>query len=405
MDENSLRYEGWRVAGASGMGVLLAALVVYTFPIFLKPLAEEFSWSRGEVSFAYGITATMSALAAVPLGSLFDRLGPRPIVVTCLTLFGCVFASLSALTPRLWHLYVTFAVLGVLATGTSPIAYARAVSSWFNRRRGLALALAISGGSIGALIHPPATQALMESVGWRRSFLILGVLVLVVGVPIAARFIRERPSASHEADARAAGASVREGLRSRMFWILVAVLFCSSVIQNSAIVHFSALLTDRGVSAGRAALALSAFGAASIVGRFLTGWLVDRFFAPRVSFALLVIASLGSVALSGADSFATGALAGVMIGFGTGGESDVAPYLLSRYFGLRSFSTLYGFLWIAAASAGAVGPILMGVAFDVTGSYESLLVTLAIASLGVATPMLAMPRYDAPTVARSMPSL
>jgi predicted MFS family arabinose efflux permease len=391
-DELSLRYEGWRVAAASASGVFFASLLVYTFPIFLKPLSEEFSWSRAQVSFAYGITAATSALSAAPLGYLIDRVGPRRVAIWCLALFAVTFASLAWLTPHLWHLYAVFGVLGVVATGTSPVAYARAVSSWFARRRGMALAVAISGGSLGALGHPPVTQMLIGLVDWRTAYVVLGGLVLVAGLPIALRFVREHPSARRGPEQKAAGASVGQGLGSRAFWILIVFMFFSSAIQSSAIVHLYPLLTDRGVPASQAAIALSVFGGASIVSRLGTGWLIDRFFAPRVAFALLVIASLGALALSGAHTFAIGALAAALIGFGT--EGDVAPYLLSRYFGLRSFSLLYGLGWAATATAAAIGPILMGRAFDATRSYEVLLVRLAVVALAVAALMLVMPRYD-----------
>ncbi len=149
----------------------------------------------------------------------------------------------------------------------------------------------------------------------------------------------------------------------------MVVLFCSSIAQNGAIAHLSALLTDRGVSAGGGALALSAMGGAGLAGRLVDRWLLDRFFAARVSFVLLAIAALGTFLLSGAVA-PDGRAGRRAIGFGMGGEADVTPYLLSRYFGLRSFSTLYGFTWTAYACAGAVGPILMGKAFDATGSYE-----------------------------------
>jgi predicted MFS family arabinose efflux permease len=210
-----------------------------------------------------------------------------------------------------------------------------------------------------------------------------------------ASFVRERPDVPACRGGLAAGASLRGALTSRVFWILVVVLFCSSIAQNGAITHIAALLTDRGVPAGGAALALSAMGGASLAGRLLTGWLLDRFFAARVSFALLAAAALGTFLLSSAHSLAMGVAAAALIGLGMGGEADVTPYLISRYFGLRSFSVLYGLTWTFYAVAGALGPILMGKAFDATGSYESLLVRLALGTLAVAALMLLLPRYDA----------
>jgi MFS family permease len=393
--EGTLRYEGWRVAGASAVGVFVsfASLLVYTFGILLKPLTEEFGWSREQVSAAFGIAAMTVAVCSPPLGYLLDRHSPRRIIVPCLIVFGCAFASLSLLTPRLWHLYAVFFVLGVVGNGTAQMAYSRAVSSWFRQRRGLALAMVLSGGAVGAMVLPPIAEALIARYGWRGACVALGAMVLVLGVPVAARFVRERPADAPGAPITTDGASLAEGLRSRMFWIIVVVLFGSSIAQNGAIAHIAALLTDRGISAQGGALALSAMGGASLAGRFITGWLLDRFFAARVAFGLLALAAMGTFLLAGAQTLAVGLVAAALIGFGMGGEADVTPYLLSRYFGLRSFSMLYGFTWTAYAIAGAIGPMLMGRAFDATGSYETLLVTLAAATLGVAALMLLLPRY------------
>jgi predicted MFS family arabinose efflux permease len=298
------------------------------------------------------------------------------------------------------HWYAPIALIVAVLSG-APVAAAQASGAITGVVTDASGAI-VPGVTIEAVSR--GTEALIRAVGWRTTCQLLGGLVLIVGLPVVIRFVRERPaipSAAH-ANSRSEGASVREALKSRPFWILVGVLFSSSIAQNSAIVHMVALLSDRGVPANLAAVALSAMGAASIAGRLLTGLLVDRFFAARVSFALLAIAALGTYVLSTAHTFAIGTLAAVLIGFGMGGESDVIPYLLSRYFGLRSFSTLYGLTWIPTAAAGAAGPVLMGRAFDLTGSYEAVLIRLAIGMFATGALMLAMPRYrplDAPAAA------
>lgn len=381
------------MVAASGMSVCLAAAAVYSFAILLKPLSDEFGWSREEVSAAFGAMALTSALAAAPIGFIGDRFGARTVVSGALLFGGLLFASLSLLTPQLWHLYLVFAAIGIVTTGASPVGYARAVSSWFSRHRGLALGLAISGGSLGGILHPTITQTLLRTVGWRTTYAVLGVGIAAIGVPLALRFIREHESTGVRRAAAADGVSLAGGLATRMFWILALVVFCSSLAQSSTLVHLPALLNDRGLSPSQSAATLSIMGLASICGRLATGWLVDRFFAARVSFVLLILAGSGVFLLSTADSLATGALAAFLIGFGTSGETDVAPYLLSRYFGLRSFSTLYGLTWMSHAAAAAVGPVLMGRVFDATGSYEVVLVRLSMIAVSVAALMLLMPRY------------
>ena len=174
--EDDPRYEGWRVVAASSVGVFVGfgSLLVYTFGIFLKPLAEQFSWSREAVSAAFGFAAISVAICSPLLGLLFDRLTPRRVILPCLTVFGCAFASLALLTPHLWHLYAVFAVLGCVGNGTAQMGYSRAVSSWFLRRRGMALAVVMSGGAIGAIVLPPVAQWLMNTIGWRSAALTLG---------------------------------------------------------------------------------------------------------------------------------------------------------------------------------------------------------------------------------------
>ena len=392
--EHNIRYAGWRVAIASSGCIFLsfASLLVYTFGIFLKPLASQFGWSREAVSAAFALAALSVAACSPPLGLLLDRYPARRIILPCLAVFGIAFASLSMLTPHLWHLYAVFVVLGIVGNGTAHLAYSRAVSTWFHTRRGLAFAVLMAGGALGAMVLPLVAQALIGAVGWRTAFAILGASVLVIGLPVALQ-VRERPDYANESKTDITGASVSEGLRSRIFWIIAAVLFLCSVAQNGSLAHLPALLTDRGISPGRAAWAASAMGGSILVGRLFTGWLLDRFFAPRVGFCILAIAALGTFLLSGARSIFMGTAAAALIGFGMGGEADVTPYLLSRYFGLRSFSTLYGFTWTAYAIAGAIGPIIMGKAFDATGSYQTLLIYLAVFTLAAASLMLLLPRY------------
>jgi MFS family permease len=395
--EHALGYEGWRVAAAAALGMLVsfASVLVYTFGIFLKPIAETFAWNRESVSGAFGIAAMTAAVCAPITGMLLDRFGPRRVIVPALVVFGGTFASLSVLTGHLWHYYLLFFVFGTVAMATSQVAYSRAISTWFQARLGAALAFGMCGSAVGAMILPPIAQRLIDALGWRRAALAIGVAILAIGLPTVLAFVRERPG-SRTVDGRqnATGASVGEGLRDYRFWILVVVLFCISIAQNGSVTHLSALLTDRGIDPDRAAIAVSALGGAALLGRLATGWLVDRFFAPYVSFALLAAAALGTFLLSSAASLATGVIGAALIGFSMGGEADVIPFLVARYFGLRSFSVLYALTWTFYAIAGAIGPVLMGKAFDATGSYAALLLWLAIATLVIAPLMLLLPRYQ-----------
>ncbi len=392
--EHDPRYPGWRVAGASSLGVFVgfASLFVYTFGIFLKPLAEEFQWSRQAVSSAFGVAAMSLAVASPLLGAALDRFSPVRVIAPCVAVFAVAFAALGAMDGSLWQLYAICAVIGCVGNGTAHMAYSRAVATWFTARRGLALAVMMCGGAIGALVLPPLAQALVDALGWRRTYVVLGAAVLAIGLPNVLTLIRERPHESAGTRPAATGATVRTAVATYPFWLLVAVLFVSSIAQNGALAHLPALLNDRGVGAGGAAAALSTMGAASLLGRLSTGWFLDRYWAAYVSCALLAMAAGGVLLLASAQTLTQGVAAAALIGFGMGGEADVTPYLLARYYGLRSFATLYGWTWTAYAIAGAVGPVLMGRAFDLQGSYANLLAWMALGTALTGVLMLTLPR-------------
>lgn len=390
-------YYGWRVVLAACLGVMagFGSLFVYTFSVFVKPLAAQFGWSREAISSGFAIAAVTLGVCSPLLGRWIDRFGPRRIILICMSVYVCAIASLSLLRSGLWQFYLTCFVLGVVGNGAAHLAYSRSISTWFHRRLGMALALVMVGAGLGAMILPVAAQSILTRYGWRAAYASLGGLALLLGLPLSWRYIRERATvAHHSASVTYSGSTWQQGLRTLAFWIITAILFVSSISMNGAITHLSALLTDRGLTAGSAALCASVLGGSSLLGRVGVGWLLDRFFAPRVAFLINLTTAMGIFLLARAGSFPLGCLAAALIGVGAGGEAAITPYLLTRYFGLRAFSTLYGLTWTFYAAAGAIGPVILGRAFDATGSYSHLLVLLAAALALAATTNLLLPRYS-----------
>lgn len=396
-------YYGWRVVGAAGLGVMVGfgSLFVYTFGVFMKPLSAEFGWTREAISRGFGLAALTVAVASPFLGRWLDRYGPRRVILPCLTIFGCGVASLSLLRSHLWQFYALCILIGAVGNGAAHLAYSRAIATWFHQRLGLALALVMAGAGLGSMLLPSFAQALISGAGWRAGYLALGGLALAIGLPLTWRYVHERPALPDEpATLDGSGASWRQGLRTLPFWIIVAVLFVSSVAMNGTITHLAALLTDRGVTAGGAALCASALGGSSLLGRLAVGWVLDRFFGARVAFAVYLITAGGILVLARADTLLMGCMGAGLVGVGAGGEADITPYLLTRYFGLRAFSTLYGITWTFYAIAGALGPVILGRAFDSTGSYTSLLLLLAAVMAAAAALMLLLPRYAGAGISR-----
>src|SRR5580658_3032194 len=224
--EFDLGYYGWRVVLAACLGVMagFGSLFVYTFSVFVKPLAAEFGWSREAISSGFAIAAVTLGLISPFLGRWIDRFGPRRIILACMTIFGCAIASLSLLQSALWQFYLTCFVIGVVGNGAAHLAYSRSISTWFQRRLGTALAFVMVGAGLGAMILPVVAQSIISRSGWRAAYASLGGLALLLGLPLSWRYIRDRgPSQKKSAPVVHSGLTLQQGTRSIAFWIIVAV--------------------------------------------------------------------------------------------------------------------------------------------------------------------------------------
>jgi MFS family permease len=377
--ESRISYPGWKIvlAGFCGVMVSFVAVVPYTFSLFIKPLSLAFGWHREAISAGFSVAALTMGAASPGLGFLLDKLGPRRVILPCFVVFSLAYASLALLTSRQIQFYLAFFLIGLVGSGTAFLGYSRAISTWFDRRRGRALSIMLAGGACGAIAMPLIAQSAITHYGWRVAFVVLAVLPLLVGVPITAIFVREHPDIQRHAQISIeAGESVGNALGGRVLWIIVVTVCLSAIGVNGAIAHLSALLTDRGVSSEGAAYSIAIMGATGLLGRFLIGPLLDLFFGPRIYQAMLLIAVIGIVLLSVAHTLASGMVAAGLIGLSTGGEADITPYMISRYFGLKRFSTLYAFTHTAHALGAAIGPIFIGWIFDSFGSYRPVSVRL-----------------------------
>lgn len=376
-DESSPRYPGWSVASAAFAGVMVsfAPIVPYTFSLFLNPLHAEFGWKREALSGGFALAAITVALVSPLIGLLLDRFPPRRILLPAICIFAAAMASLSGLGSQIGRFYLTYFVLGLVANGTAQFAYTRTVLTWFERRRGLALAVILTGSGVGSLWLPPLTQWMIGAHGWRNAYLMLGGIALL-GLPLTAALVRNRPeTAAPDASVqRLSGASIPEALRSIQFWVLAVVILLGAFSENGILTNLAAMLTEHGLAAGTAALALSVRGGAGIVGRLGVGLILDRFSPQRIQTMILLTSAVGIALLAYASSPAMALTGAALFGIGLGSEADVAPYLLARYFGRRHFSMLYGLTWTAYAVGGATGPLTFGRLYDRMGSYQPQIV-------------------------------
>jgi MFS family permease len=398
--ETAKQRSAWLVVAVSSVGLFFhfGSLLVNAFGVFLTTLCDQFHWSRGQVSFAFAL-ATLTAMLTMPLtGWLTDRFGSRRPILGCMVVFGAFYASLSFLTPHLWHLFAVFLILGLVGPGTSAVPHASLISRWFTGRRGLALGLAMCGTATGGVIWPRATQALMDQFGWRNAYAISGGTVLLVAVPLLLFFLKEpsapAPSSRQSAtDGEAGGLTRGEALRGSLLWLLIFAFFIVSMSIQACMIHLIPMLKDRGMTPDSAALASSLFGAAGMVGRLGIGYLLDKLPAERIPAIAFSVVAAGIFLLFAGATGASAYAAAMLIGFGYGSESATIPYLVGRYFGLRSFGEIYSYLFITVPLGGALGPLLMGSAFDRKGSYQLALLFCGVATVVAALALLRLRSY------------
>jgi len=416
-------FYGWWIVAASivGMSTNPGQFVYGSMGLFIKPLGDEFGWDRAQVSFATTLFTLTLALTFPIIGALVDRYGSRCVLLpSMLVVAGCL-AAIPHIS-ELWHLLFIFVVCGSLGAGANSLPYFRTISAWFDRRRGLAIGLVVAGAGIGYMYVPPLVQYLIETAGWRSAYYALAAIIVVVALPTVALVFREHPAGmglsvdgdgdngpnriGADADRKItpadkvvveSGYSRVEALHSRVFWLLATAFSVLAFCLYGFMVHLIPMLTDRGMPAAKAALVFSAMGLVIVAARVVIGYLIDLYFAPRVTFVCLLLSASGLLLLG----FETGAsmtfFAVLLVGISIGAELDLMGFLTSRYFGLRAFGQIYALMFTAFMLGASLGPIVYGNVFEANGSYVSILL-LAAALVGLVCVLIALlpayPRFE-----------
>lgn len=403
--KNTVFY-GWWVIVASVLGMIVSQgpVLVFTFGIFMNPMAAEFNWNRSQISMALTVAILCAAFVTPLVGRLIDRYGAREVAIPALLLFGLGVMSLALLPANLVVFYLWFCLVGVLSAGGTPTPYAKIVTSWFVRKRGLALGLSMSGIGLGAALMPMLAQQAVTAFGWRGAYVVIGLVIILASGLIAWK-LRNHPAdlglfADNDTNNRLRGQANEEpgynagqALRSRTFWLISATFFLAALVVNGCAVHLIPLLTDRGVPAGEAAQIASAAGIALILGRVGAGWLLDHVFAPYLTVAFLCGPLIGIALLYQGAVGSEAMLCAGLIGLGIGAEVDLISYLTARYFGLRAFGEIYGYLFGVFCLGTASGPLLMGGGQAMLGTYDPILLAFLVCLLLACVLILCIGRY------------
>jgi MFS family permease len=378
----------WLVVIGSLVGLIVGSgsIKIFAFSILLKPTVEAIGISRSEIGLAF-LIGNIFAMACTPIyGRLIDLYGIRVISVPAITAWSATMAAFALLSPaHSWLIYPLYILSGIFSVAQTPLPYSKAVVSWFKTRRGLALGIAISGVGLGGLLMPQYVQLVSEHFGWRWAYVAVGAAIFLVAVPMMATIVRERPGLA-AAESRSQKTPImpviREAMAKHQFWSLAFIFFFAVTAINGLLTHLAALLTDRGIDKSFAADALSVAGGAVILGRLLSGYLLDKFPGPYVASVMFLIPAASFLGLAWSSSPLLLIVGALGMGLGVGAEVDILGYLTSRYFGVASYGVIYGVLFSLVTAATAFGPFAIGLLYQTSGSYYSALL-LAAVILGV----------------------
>ncbi len=350
------------------------------FSLFIEPLEQEFGWSRADMSLALTLFTACLAVTLPFMGRLVDRFGSRRVLAPSMLVLGTGLCVLGWRLDALWILLTVYVLIGVLGAGANSPPYMRTVSSWFDRRRGLAIGTAMAGAGLGYAYVPPMVRYINDAYGWRFSFLALGAIIIFVATPLVALFLKDppRPRAADTpgpdgAVAEATGDEWREAVGRGVFWMLICVFALLSFSLYGMLAHFKPMLSEMGIPGVEAGWIAGMVGIAVMVSRVVIGYLIDRIFAPRVALVVFLLSAAGMVVLSTGNAAGFAIPAAVLLGLSMGAEIDLLAYLAGRYFGLKSFAVIYGLLFSAFLAGTALGPWAYGAVYDADGSYSDML--------------------------------
>jgi len=365
--------QAWLVVVAAFTSMFTVFGAVYSFGAFFEPMAREFHTGQGLTSVLFAVTAfSFFSLGAVS-GAVADRVGPRRVVLVGAAAMGLGLA-LTAVTPAFWLGCLTYGLGVGVGTACAYVPMVAAVGGWFERRRSLAIGVAVSGIGAGTLVGPPVAEVLIERLGWRQAYLVLAAatVVLLVACAVAA----EAPPVASAVGAGARG--LGRVLRTRAFGLLYATGLLSGFALFLALVHIVPYAQRLGSSPLSAAALVSVVGVGSVSGRLVLGGAADRL-APVNAFRLsMAILLLSYVLWLVAPGYAVLACFALALGVGYGGWVALSPSVMAELFGPAGLGGSVGALYTSAGIGALLGPPFAGFIVDATGGYLPAIVTAIV---------------------------
>jgi len=395
MEQHDKHFYGYAIIAVSFCIQVVNWGICNSFGIFYDPLLDEFNWLRGTLSGAASLCFLVHGITSILVGNLNDRFGPRRIMTVCALFLGLGFFLMSRV-HAVWQLYLFYGiVVGIGLSGTDVVLLST-LARWFERKRGMMSGIIKIGTGVGMLVMPLFITRLLNGLGWRNTFLILGLIITTAVMVLAQFLVRDPAEKAQWIDNRKRigqcpgkteeeGLSFQAAIRTRQFKTICAVYFIVLVCVFTILMHIVQHAIDMGIAAGPAAGILSTVGGVSIAGRFVMGSAGDRIGDKAALAICFVILLMSLCCLQLADRLGMLYAFAIPYGFAHGGFFALNSPITARLFGTRSHGMLLGIIIFCSTVGGAIGPLAAGYLFDVFRNYKLIfLIMTALSAIGLA---------------------
>ena len=391
-------YGWWIVAAGFGTHTINGALLFHAFGTYVVLLGDDFGWSRTALAGAFAMQRIESGLLGPAQGWMIDNWGPRRVMIAGMLIFGAGFILLSRI-DSLEGFYIAFLVIAVGSSLGTHLGVTVAVVHWFHRHRAWALALLMTGTAAGGLMQPIVVPAL-EEYGWRSGAFVSGLIIIAVGVPLAAA-VRHRPEdhgyridggpprgetgdgeAEYEEPPEEFNFTARQALRTRAFWFLAFGHGMAALVIGSIFVHFQVYSNDSlGFTLSEGAFVILVMTVSTVIGQLGGGYLADRTNKRLTIVFALLGQAISLVVLALASSYWMLIVFAIFAGVGWGARVPAMQAMRAEYFGGKAFGTIMGFSSLVIMFGMILGPLFAGFVYDVTGSYRGAFMVLSGAAV------------------------
>lgn len=388
-------FYGWVIVGVGFITLGAAFGVWYSFSVFILAIINEFGWSRAATSSIFSAFIFSQALMNLVTGHLQDRFGPR-VVIPAGTVVLALALSLTSRSQTLWQFciaYGIFAGIGVSLLGFA--SHAAFIPRWFERSRGLAVGIAMSGIGFGMLVVIPLVEQAISAWGWRTAYLCLAAMILLVVGPLNLLLARRspqdlglHPDGDAEAGAPPKGKNpmqmrtmdpewagrawtLKAAMGTGRFWFLAMAFFFLAFAYQGTLLHSVSVMVDDGLARERAAYFFGIAGIIGSLGKIVLGHLSDRFGRERINTLGVSLAIVGILCLMNTTRLPAlfPLLFALAFGMGYGAAAPLLPSVCADIFIGRSFGLIFGMISIGGGAGGATGAFMAGLLRDITGTY------------------------------------